>query len=83
MYLLDNADVTNTFNGGKAADLISSGTEDTTRAIYLKGGTVQNLYGGSDTSGTVTASHVYIEAGNAGNVFGGNNQGGTTRNNKC
>lgn len=78
VYLLTNANVTNAFNGGKAADLISSGVDDTTRAIYLQGGTVQNLYGGSDSSGTVTASHIYIESGNATNVYGGNNQGGTT-----
>lgn len=78
VYLLENADVTNAFNGGKAADLISASETDTTRAIYLKGGTVQNLYGGSDSSGTVTASYVYIESGNATNVFGGNNLGGTT-----
>ncbi|MBQ2835280.1 MAG: hypothetical protein IJE68_00355 [Clostridia bacterium] len=78
VYLLSNADVTNAFNGGKAADLISSGVNDTTRAIYLKGGNAQNIYGGSDSSGTVTASHVYIESGTATNVFGGNNLGGTT-----
>ena len=78
VYLLTNANVTNAFNGGKAADLIASGEDDTTRAIYLQGGTAQNVYGGSDSSGTVTVSHVYIESGNATNVYGGNNQGGTT-----
>ena len=79
VYLLSNANVTNAFNGGKAADLISTGDEDTTRAIYLQGGTVENIYGGSDSSGTVTVSNVYIETGNATNVYGGNNQGGTTQ----
>ena len=78
VYLLTNADVTNAFNGGKAADLISSGEEDITRAIYLQGGKVKNLYGGSDSSGTVTVSHIYVENGNATNVYGGNNQGGIT-----
>ena len=78
VYLLANANVTNAFNGGKAADLISLGENDTTRAIYLQGGTVQNLYGGSDSSGTVTTSNVYIQSGNATNVYGGNNLGGTT-----
>ena len=78
VYLLQNANVTNAFNGGKAADLISAGENDTTRAIYLQGGTVQNIYGGSDSSGTVTVSNVYIESGNATNVYGGNNLGGTT-----
>lgn len=78
VYLLGNADVTNAFNGGKAADLISASETDTTRAIYLKGGNAQNIYGGSDSSGTVTVSHLYIESGNATNVYGGNNLGGTT-----
>ena len=78
VYLLENADVTNAFNGGKAADLILANENDTTRGIYLKGGTVKNLYGGSDSSGTVTASHIYIESGKATNIFGGNNLGGTT-----
>ena len=78
VYILDNANVTNAFNGGKAADLLSNGTDDKTRAIYLQGGTVTNMYGGSDSSGTVTASHVYVEYGNAENVYGGNNLGGTT-----
>ena len=78
VYLLTNANVTNAFNGGKAADLQSSGTSDTTRAIYLQGGHAENIFGGSDSSGTVTASHVYIESGTATNVYGGNNIGGTT-----
>ena len=70
--------MTNAFNGGKSADLLSSSESDETRQIYLQGGTAQNIYGGSDSSGTVTVSHLYIESGNAGNVYGGNNQGGTT-----
>lgn len=78
VYLLDNANVTNAFNGGKSADLTTSGTSDTTRAIYLRGGNAENVFGGSDTSGTVTASHVYVESGKATNVYGGNNKGGQT-----
>lgn len=78
VYLLSNADVTNAFNGGRAADLQSSGTSDTSRAIYLQGGNATNIFGGSDSSGTVTASHVYIESGTAENVYGGNNIDGTT-----
>ena len=78
VYLLSHADVTNAFNGGKSADLTTGGTSDTTRAIYLRGGNATNIFGGSDTLGTVTASHVYIESGTATNVYGGNNQGGTT-----
>ena len=76
--LLQNADVEYAFNGGMAADLQSSGTTDTTRAIYLQGGYAKNIFGGSDSSGTVTASHVYIQSGTATNVFGGNDIGGVT-----
>ena len=78
VYLLKNANVTNAFNGGKSADLLSTGEDDTTRAIYLQGGIAEKIFGGSDSSGTVTSSHVYVENGNASNVYGGNNQGGTT-----
>lgn len=78
VYILSNANITNAFNGGKSADLLSTGEEDTTMAIFLQGGTVENLFGGSDSSGTVTASHVYIESGNVSNAYGGNNLGGTT-----
>ena len=80
VYLLANANIINGFNGGKAADLLSNGTDDKTRGIYLQGGTIKNMYGGSDSSGTVTSSNVYIESGNAVNVYGGNNQGGTVEN---
>lgn len=78
VYLFGHANVTNAFNGGKSADLITAGTSDLTRAIYLQGGNVTNLFGGSDTTGTVTASHVYIQSGTATNVYGGNNEGGQT-----
>ena len=78
VYLFSHANVTNAFNGGKSANLVTSGTNDTTRAIYLKGGYAENIFGGSDTDGEVTASHVYIESGTATNVYGGNNKGGQT-----
>ena len=78
VYLYSHANVTNAFNGGKSADLTTGGNNDTTRAIYLQGGHAENIFGGSDTSGTVTASHVYISSGSATNVYGGNNVAGTT-----
>ena len=78
VYLFTHANVTNAFNGGRSADLTTGGNSDTTRAIYLQGGNAENIFGGSDTEGTVTASHVYIESGTATNVYGGNNQGGQT-----
>ena len=77
VFLLDNADIQNAFTGGKSADLISIDENDITRGIYLQGGTVENIYGGSDLSGFVTVTHVYIEYGKVSNVYGGNNQGGT------
>ena len=78
VYLLSHANVTNAYNGGKSADLTTGGTSDTTRAIYLQGGHADNIFGGSDSSGTVTASHVYIQSGTATNVYGGNNIAGQT-----
>lgn len=78
VYLYPGANVTNAFNGGKNASLTTSGVNDTSRAIYLEGGHADNIFGGSDAGGTVTASHVYINSGTAGNVYGGNNQGGQT-----
>ncbi len=78
VYLYSNANVTSAFNGGKSADLLSSSTTDTTRAIYLQGGHATNIFGGSDSLGTVTVSHVNISSGTATNVYGGNNEGGQT-----
>lgn len=78
VHLMTNADVTYAFNGGKAANFTTAGNNDTNRGIYLEGGHATHLFGGSDTSGTVNASHVYIQSGSANNVYGGNNLGGTT-----
>ena len=76
--ILSNADVGYAFNGGKAANFTTAGVSDTNRGIYLQGGHADNIFGGSDTSGDVNASHVYIISGTATNVYGGNNEGGTT-----
>ena len=78
VYLLSHADVEYAFNGGKAANFTTSGVQDQNRGIYLQGGHAKNIFGGSDTSGDVNASHVYIQSGTADNVYGGNNKGGTT-----
>ena len=78
VYLLSHANAGYAFNGGKSADFITSGASDQNRGIYLQGGHADNIFGGSDTSGTVNASHVYIESGTADNVYGGNNEGGQT-----
>lgn len=76
--LYSNANVTNAFNGGKSADLVSSSATDTTRQIFLQGGHADNVFGGSDTNGTVTVSNVIIQGGTATKVYGGNNLGGQT-----
>lgn len=76
--LYSNANVTNAFNGGKSADLVSSSATDTTRQIFLQGGHADNVFGGSDTNGTVTVSNVMIQGGTATKVYGGNNLGGQT-----
>lgn len=78
VYLLSHADVGYAFNGGKSANFTTTGATDTNRGIYLQGGHADNIFGGSDTSGDVNASHVYIESGTATNVYGGNNEGGQT-----
>ena len=78
VYIEDYADVLEAFNGGQAADLLSNGSSDTTREIWLSGGQAVSIFGGSDTSGTVTASHVHVDGGKADNVYGGNKQGGQT-----
>ena len=78
VYLLSHADVEYAFNGGKSANFTTSGVSDQNRGIYLQGGYAKNIFGGSDTSGDVNASHVYIQSGTADNVYGGNNKGGTT-----
>ena len=48
--------------------------------VYGEGANVKNVYGGSNTNGTVNTSNVQINSGTYENVFGGNNQGGETVN---
>jgi hypothetical protein len=43
----------------------------------MNGGNITNVFGGSNTSGTITNSNVNIISGYPTNVYGGNNQGGT------
>ena len=78
VYLYSNAHVTDAFNGGKSADLLATSSTDTSREIRLQGGSASRIFGGSDSSGTVTVSNVYIESGTVTNVYGGNNIGGNT-----
>ncbi len=79
VYIKDKADVGSAFCGGKVASLLSnSSSTDVTRAIYLQGGKVGKLFGGSDQDGIVTSSHVYVESGTVDSLYGGNNEGGKT-----
>ena len=76
--LYSGAYVERAFNGGKSADLLASSSTDRTRSITQSGGHAGQIFGGSDTAGTVTVSNVYIQGGTCSEVFGGNNISGTT-----
>ena len=47
--------------------------------IYGEGANVKDLFGGSNSSGTVNITTVEINSGNYENIYGGNNIGGTTQ----
>lgn len=72
---LQNSDneIPNIFGGGNQA-----GCNNT--YINTTGGRVNNLFGGSNSSGTLENSNVTTNGGTIQNVYGGNNQGGTTTN---
>ena len=66
------------FGGGEAANV-------NTTAVSMTGGVVtEYIFGGSNTSGTVTQSNVTVSGGKVSNdthtaaIYGGNNAGGTT-----
>ena len=59
------------YGGGHSA---SAGTTHVTH----EGITVTSIFGGSNTSGTVTNSYVSQEGGNVTTIYGGNNAGGNT-----
>lgn len=63
--------IPNIFGGGNQA-----GVPET--YVYGEGANVKNVFGGSNTNGTVNTSNVQINSGTYENVFGGNNQGGET-----
>ena len=63
--------ITNIFGGCKEANA-------TTTNVTLNNGRAANVFGGSNTSGTITNSHVTVNNGTYGNVYGGNNDGGKT-----
>ena len=63
--------IPNIFGGGNQA-----GVTDT--YVYCNGSSATNVFGGSNTNGTVNTSNVEVNNGVFENVYGGNNQGGTT-----
>ena len=63
--------IPNIFGGGNQA-----GVTDT--YVYCNGASSTNVFGGSNTNGTVNTSNVETNNGVFENVYGGNNQGGTT-----
>ncbi len=71
----DTADTTilatTIYGGGNAANA-------TTTNVNLLGRYLNYVYGGSNTSGTVTNSIIKVNKGEISNIYGGNNQGGTT-----
>ena len=67
MYLYENAEVGNAFNGGNNAGV----EESRTIAMYVKG-KARNIYGGSNSAGTVGETLIKCEnTENVGNVYGG------------
>lgn len=71
VHLFKNAVVGNAFNGGNNAGIDGNNT-NLPRAIYAKGAKVDNLYGGSNSSGTLSDTFVYCsDSATIGNVYGG------------
>ena len=70
-----------TVNGGNVGTVYGGGekTDVTTRTNVNINSDVTNVFGGSDSSGTVANTNVSMNVGSsATNVYGGNNLGGTT-----
>ncbi len=63
--------ISNIFGGCKEANA-------TTTNVTLNNGRATNVFGGSNTSGTITNSHVTVNGGTYSNLYGGNNDGGVT-----
>ena len=66
-----NGTVPKVFGGGNQSAV-------TEPYVYCNGADITDVFGGSNTNGTITTSNVEVNSGNVQNVFGGNNEGGTT-----
>jgi len=64
-------DIPNVFGGGNSASV-------TTANVTQNGADVTNIFGGSNSSGSVNASYITHNSGNTDNIYGGNNEGGNT-----
>ena len=72
---LNSGKARNVFGGGKSASILDStnGTK-----IIQNGTTLNVIYGGSDTSGTVAKTLITHNNGTSPIIYGGNNAGGST-----
>ena len=72
VYLKESGNnIPNIFGGGNMAAVSNP-------RVYIQGGTAQNIFGGSNTNGTINESYIEMTGGAIENIFGGNNQGGST-----
>ena len=76
-YVLGN--ITVTINNGSIGNVFGgndqAGSHTKTNRVYLKGGTLNNAYGGGNKS-SVTTTNVYLQGSTLSNLFGGSNQQG-------
>lgn len=63
--------IPNAFGGGNQAGVTKTN-------VYANGMSVNNIFGGSNTNGTVNESNVTINKGTVSSIYGGNNRGGVT-----
>ena len=72
--IIENGTVTNIYGGSNSANANNTNVE-------INGGNISgNIFGGSNTTGTVDNSEVTVIGGTMNNVYGGNNAGGITNN---
>ena len=81
-------DNTLTVNGGNFSDGVYGGyfynygsADVIDNTVYINGGQVTNVYGGSTLSGSANDNKVYINGGQVDNVYGGKTQNGAANNN--
>ena len=72
--------ITVNINGGDISAVYGghdqAGSHTQTNNVYLKGGLIENAFGGGNKS-NVSTSHVYLQGSNVTNIYGGSNISGT------